>query len=173
MFAECKNIIGIDFTQFISDKVMNMKYMFYNCKNLKYLNLLSFKTKKNSNMDYMLSRIDDNQTFDLSSFDDIKNKLNIFNIDDNDIWSLNYNNMNKEISDVKIDETNEEVYKIVFLGEIAVGAKTGLINRIMKNNFSYDKSATPSARFYHKKVILKNGKFINLKLWDIAGQEAL
>ena len=167
MFAECKNIIGIDFTEFISDEVTNMEYMFYNCKNLKYLNLLSFKTKRKSNMNFMFGGIDHNQTFDLSSFDDIKNKLNIFNIDDNDIWSLNYNNMNKEISDVKIDES----YKIVFIGESGVGAKTGLINRIMENNFSYDRSATPSATYYQKKVILKNGKFINLDLWDTPGQE--
>ena len=70
--------------------------------------------------------------------------------------------MYKKISGVKIDETNEEVYKIVFIGESGIGAKTGLINRIMENNFSYDRSATPSATYYQKKVILKNGKFINL-----------
>ena len=102
-------------------------------------------------MNFMFGGIDHNQTFDLSSFDDIKNKLNIFNIDGNDIWSLNYNNMNKEISDVKIDETSEEVYKIVFIGECGVGAKTCLINRIIENNFSYDSSAT-SSHFAKKKL---------------------
>ena len=123
-------------------------------------------------MNFMFGEINHNQTFDLSAFDDIKNKLNIFNIFNiDDIWSLNYKNMYKKISDVKIDETNKEVYKIVFLGEIGVGAKTGLINRIMKNNFSYDRIAITAPHYYRKKVKLTNGKFINLDLWDTPGQE--
>ena len=168
MFAECKNIIGIDFTSFISDDVINMEYMFYNCKNLKYLNLLSFKPKKESNMNYMFCGINRNKTFDLSSFDNIKNKSNIFKMDD--IWSLNFNNINKEISEVNIEEVEKE-YKIVFIGESGVGAKTCLINRIMYNHFEDNIITTTTSTFYQKKVILKNGKFIRLDLWDTPGQE--
>ena len=146
--------------------------MFYNCKNLKYLNLLSFKPKKESNMNYMFCGINRNKTFDLSSFDNIKNKSNIFKIDDNDIRSLNCNNINKEISEVNTEEEVEKEYKIVFIGESGVGAKTCLINRIMYNNdFLSNIISTTTSTFYQKKVKLKNGKFIRLDLWDTPGQE--
>ena len=143
--------------------------MFYNCKNLKYLNLLSFKPKKEINMNYMFCGINHNKTFDLSSFDNIKNKSNIFKMDD--IWSLNFNNINKEISEVNTEEEVEKEYKIVFIGESGVGAKTCLINRIMYNHFEDNIITTTTSTFYQKKVILKNGKFISLTIWDTAGQE--
>ena len=45
MFARCKNIINIDFTNFKTEKIINMEYMFYEC-NMKYFNLYSFNTNK-------------------------------------------------------------------------------------------------------------------------------
>ena len=174
MFAGCNNIIGIDFTSFISDEVTNMEYMFFYCKNLKNLNSLSFNTKKVSNMRYMLVGINQNQTFDLSSIDFRNNndKKGIFSFEEDDIWLLNNNKINKEIIKGKIEEKDEKQYYLSFIGEFGVGTKTSLINRIIDNVFLTDPEFSLSTTFKLKKVMLKNGKIIQLILFDIDGRES-
>ena len=53
MFAECKNIIKLNFILFNTYRVKNMKYMFYKCTNLKEINLLSFDINDIIDMSYM------------------------------------------------------------------------------------------------------------------------
>jgi small GTP-binding protein len=70
------------------------------------------------------------------------------------------------------EETNfdrEFVYKIVILGDAAVG-KTSLINRFVEDSFSEDYRATLGANIVRKDVNLDNTK-VRLIMWDLAGQE--
>ncbi|MFW9819195.1 MAG: Rab family GTPase [Candidatus Thorarchaeota archaeon] len=70
------------------------------------------------------------------------------------------------------EDTNfgrEFVYKIVILGDAAVG-KTSLINRFVENSFSEDYRATLGANIVRKDVNLDNTK-VRLIMWDLAGQE--
>jgi len=53
MFANCKNIIHINFICFNTSYIKNMSYMFYECNNLNYLDLSSFDTKNVTNMSDM------------------------------------------------------------------------------------------------------------------------
>ena len=58
-----------------------------------------------------------------------------------------------------------------FLGESRTGAKTCLIRRIYKNIYEENDLSTIGIDFKNKKLVLNNGKQINLKLYDTAGQE--
>ena len=65
-------------------------------------------------------------------------------------------------------EINE--FKVVFLGESGVGAKTSLIIRIVYNSFDSNVSATNGASYVSKTIQTELGE-ISLQLWDTAGQE--
>ena len=67
MFADCENIIKIDFL-FNSYFVKNMKKMFYKCVNLKEINLLTFDFTNVKDMSYMFSDCENLVSLDLSSF---------------------------------------------------------------------------------------------------------
>ncbi|MFX1389037.1 MAG: Rab family GTPase [Promethearchaeota archaeon] len=69
-------------------------------------------------------------------------------------------------------ETNLErefVYKIVILGDAAVG-KTSLINQFVEGSFQEDYKPTLGANIVRKDVNL-NGIKVRLIMWDLAGQE--
>ncbi|TXT59791.1 MAG: Small GTP-binding domain protein [Promethearchaeota archaeon] len=68
-------------------------------------------------------------------------------------------------------ETREYVFKIVVLGEAAVG-KTSLINQFVEESFEEDYKPTLGANIIRKDVKIEeiNSK-IRLILWDLAGQE--
>ena len=68
MFANCENIIDINFITFDTKKVTNMKYMFHKCKNLKTINLFSFDTINVTDMSDMFSFCENLTYLDLSSF---------------------------------------------------------------------------------------------------------
>ena len=54
MFAECQNIININFISFNTSLIKNMKYFFYGCNNLRTIdNLTFFDTKNVTDMSYM------------------------------------------------------------------------------------------------------------------------
>ena len=53
MFANCKNIIHINFICFNTSYIKDMSYMFYYCSNLNNLNLSSFDTKNVTNMSHI------------------------------------------------------------------------------------------------------------------------
>ncbi|CAD8092283.1 unnamed protein product [Paramecium primaurelia] len=60
-------------------------------------------------------------------------------------------------------------YKIVFLGEQAVG-KTSIINRFIFDNFTGNEQPTVGIDFISKTLQVDN-KSVRLQLWDTAGQE--
>ena len=68
MFAECENIININFIRFNTKNVRNMKYMFHSCQNLNKLNLFSFHTKNVIDMSDMFSYCIYLTSLDLTSF---------------------------------------------------------------------------------------------------------
>ena len=74
------------------------------------------------------------------------------------------------ITDIE-DKEIERKYKIVFVGESAIGAKSSLIRRIMDNTFLKWEPSTVGGSFSSRTIKLKNGKIIRLRFWDTAGQE--
>ena len=68
-------------------------------------------------------------------------------------------------------ELREFVYKIVILGDAAVG-KTSLINQFVEGSFSEDYKPTLGANIIRKDVNLKKLDVkVRLIIWDLAGQE--
>ena len=61
-------------------------------------------------------------------------------------------------------------FKVVFLGDSGVGAKTCLINRIVHNTFDLYVSSTNGAYFSWRTIQTELGE-ISLQLWDTIGQE--
>ena len=84
-------------------------------------------------------------------------KINIENLDDNSLKF--YGNPSK-------DE-----YKVVFVGDSGIGAKTCLINRLIYNQFDHNVYSTNGASYYSKLIKLRNGKEFKINIWDTAGQE--
>jgi len=76
MFAGCKNIIDINFQNFNTSNVINMRYMFSGCENIKELDLSSFNTKNVKNMEGMFGIYSNAYTIitniDWPSFDIVK-----------------------------------------------------------------------------------------------------
>ena len=71
----------------------------------------------------------------------------------------------------EIEEIKEYVFKIVILGDEAVG-KTSLINQYVEETFQEDYKPTLGANIIRKDVVVEkiNSK-VRLILWDLAGQE--
>ena len=80
MFAECNNIIDINFISFNTKYVKNMDYMFFNCVKLKSINLFSFDTQNVVDMSHMFSLCKNLNCLDFSSFDinNVKNMSYMF-----------------------------------------------------------------------------------------------
>ena len=71
-----------------------------------------------------------------------------------------------------IDESKlKNEYKIIFIGESGVGAKTSLINRIAGLKFNPHSETTTTNSFVNIKIKLGKNREINLHLWDTIGQE--
>jgi Ras-related protein Rab-1A len=66
-------------------------------------------------------------------------------------------------------EGDEEGIKITLLGNPGVG-KTCIISKYVDDTFNEDNESTIGAN-YSEKIIKKNGKDIQLNIWDTAGQE--
>ena len=62
-------------------------------------------------------------------------------------------------------------YKIIFIGESGVGAKSTLINRIMGIEFDEHIYSTMNCSFNAKRVDIGNNEELILNLWDTIGQE--
>ena len=67
-------------------------------------------------------------------------------------------------------ETKEHSYKILLLGDSAVG-KTCFLKRYTEDTFQDAYLSTIGFDFKFKMVTLKNGKQVKVQLWDTAGQE--
>ena len=64
----------------------------------------------------------------------------------------------------------KDSYKVVFVGGPGIGAKTSLIKNIVSNTFN-EISNVINGTNKTKTVITKDGRRINIELWDTAGQE--
>ena len=80
----------------------------------------------------------------------------------------------KEKTDIKKPKDDDipiNEFKIIFLGDAGVGAKTTLINRIMGEKFNEDEHTTSTCSFTQKHVDIGNNEELILDLWDTIGQE--
>jgi len=69
------------------------------------------------------------------------------------------------------DEVKEFVFKIVVLGDAAVG-KTSLINQYIEKSFEEDYKPTLGANIIRKDVFIDDiNASVRLIMWDLAGQE--
>ena len=69
-----------------------------------------------------------------------------------------------------MEKEPQDLMKVITLGESGVG-KTSIIRRYIHNIFDENNLSTIGVNFSFKQVKLKNGKSINIKLIDTAGQE--
>ena len=100
----------------------------------------------------------------------VKNDINIQNFIDNlkiNIEKIDYYK-NNEIFD---GNPLKAIYKVIFIGDCGIGAKTGLINRLLYNTFSPDIPGTIGCSYDAKLFKFKNGKDIIIEFWDTPGQE--
>ena len=68
------------------------------------------------------------------------------------------------------DETEENNFKIVLVGESGVG-KTSIISQFVDQIFEDDLQTSTGGSFSSKTLTFNNGKTIKLEIWDTAGQE--
>ena len=111
------------------------------------------------------------------------NKMNLISFNKN----FNINELLSELENSIIEEKNKKYknyeyniingnikykdsYKVVFVGGPGIGAKTSLIKNIVSNTFN-EISNVINGTNKTKTVITKDGRRINLELWDTAGQE--
>ena len=67
----------------------------------------------------------------------------------------------------------KDEYKIIFVGESGIGAKSTLIKRLIGKIFTLNIETTSRCSFNDLKIELKKEKEITLHLWDIIGQETM
>ncbi|KAL4362931.1 hypothetical protein GQ457_04G030460 [Hibiscus cannabinus] len=84
--------------------------------------------------------------------------------------------MNGEMNGVEVENQQENVpekidyvYKVVVIGDSAVG-KTQILSRFTKNEFCFDSKSTIGVEFQTRTVTIKN-KLVKAQIWDTAGQE--
>jgi len=111
------------------------------------------------------------------------NKMNLISFNKN----FNINELLNELENSIIEDKNKKYknyeyniingnikykdsYKVVFVGGPGIGAKTSLIKNIVSNTFN-EISNVINGTNKTKTVITKDGRRINLELWDTAGQE--
>ena len=68
------------------------------------------------------------------------------------------------------DETEENNFKIVLVGESGVG-KTSIVSQFVDQIFEDDLQTSTGGSFSSKTLTFNNGKTIKLEIWDTAGQE--
>ncbi|KRX01133.1 P-loop containing nucleoside triphosphate hydrolase [Pseudocohnilembus persalinus] len=66
---------------------------------------------------------------------------------------------------------NRHHFKIIIIGDSGVG-KTCMMMRYLEKKYQSDYSATIGVEFQSKIVKLKDGKSVNVQIWDTAGQES-
>lgn len=77
---------------------------------------------------------------------------------------------NHKASDFSLDVSTLSIrYKIVFIGDVAVG-KTSIINRFTDNEYREQYEPSVGVDFTSKSIKFQD-KYIKLQLWDTAGQE--
>jgi len=79
-------------------------------------------------------------------------------------------NYNMAMDSGSDDEAEQLVYKVIIMGDGAVG-KTSIINRFCQDGFAQSYKQTIGLDFFCKKLILPGGVNVTLQLWDIGGQQ--
>ena len=97
MFYDCNSLESLDFSNFNTEKVINMSYMFCKCTNLKSLNVSNFNNQKVTNMYRMFCECESLINLNLSNF----NTQNVSNMglmfcDCNSLKNLNLSNFNTQ-----------------------------------------------------------------------------
>lgn len=78
--------------------------------------------------------------------------------------------MSKESSDIVFQGRTEAIYKVIVIGDPAVG-KTSLLTKFAKNKFEERYIATVGVNIVKEPITLENrDATINLMMWDVAGQ---
>ena len=68
LFSHCPKLETVDLTHFVTDKVVDMSFMFWGCNNLKAIDLTNFNTDNVTDLQYMFYDCTLLKTIDLSSF---------------------------------------------------------------------------------------------------------
>lgn len=74
------------------------------------------------------------------------------------------------ISSHTSNEKSNNYYKIILLGDSAVG-KSNLLLRFTQNTFFTDTKSTIGVEYFSKTVQIQNNKLVKVQIWDTAGQE--
>ena len=104
------------------------------------------------------------------------NFLTISNKSYNDIKIFFDNICDNLRQELKMKEINEKKklkksYKITFVGECGIGAKSSLINYILNGIKCDENIIRPFFQYFIRTIHLDNGEKINLELFDTAGAE--
>lgn len=67
------------------------------------------------------------------------------------------------------EQTDDYLFKIVLLGDSAVG-KSNLLSRVARDEFYPNSKSTIGVEFQTQKMVI-NGKEVKAQIWDTAGQE--
>ena len=68
MFLHCINLISIDLSNFNTENVLDMSYLFYNCISITSIDVSNFNTKNVYNMSEMFDNCINIRYLDISSF---------------------------------------------------------------------------------------------------------
>ena len=178
MFAECENIIRINFINFNTENITDMESMFFNCKNLVDINLFSFNTKNVINLSKMFYKCYNLKNLDLSSFKlkkeaDVSKifygcKIDLKNLclySSNIKKEINIRNLYYEIlpSDYPSSDFS---FKIILIGDCA--GKNKLMDIIFLNAKDY---ITIDGYKFNNFIVKYFDKIIKLQIWETNGQE--
>jgi len=165
---------------------------FENQKNYNYMKLCCKYYIKNYNLIYLFGiNFNKNNTNkyienDVKQFADSNNLKFIHINEDNENYIKDFlNNLiielekkeNKNIINQvnvnKMKKITPRLYKIVLLGDSAIGAKSSLLLRLSDNSFREDIPLTVGVGFTMKHIKLKNGNEVLLRFMDTSGQDIL
>ena len=107
------------------------------------------------------------------SFVNRSNTLNFFDkIKESDLPSLSLNKQisSRNINSTVIFENNIYNFKVIMIGDLAVG-KTSLLNRFVKNEFKNSYISTIGVEYSAKNLIIDKINECRLKIWDTSGEE--
>ena len=115
MFCNCRSLISIDFSNFISNELTNLSGLFCNCASLKNINFSKFNTSKVIDMSYLFYNCNSLEFIDFNSF----NTINVKNMSGmfcccGMIKSINLSSFNT-INLVNIDKMFDDCKSLIYL----------------------------------------------------------
>ena len=150
IFAECVNIISIDFSNFNSQKINSMSYLCFKCKSLSDINISNLTTQNVTDMSYMFCRCKSLSNINISNF----NTQNVTNMKDMFSWceslsSIDLSNFNTQnVTDmygmfcgcralINIDLSNFNTKNVTDMNLMFCGCKS--LQKINLENFRTEK----------------------------------